>query len=402
MGASWPIISRRRRCRIELLILQPTPFCNLDCDYCYLPGRDDRSRMSDATLERSLARVFESRLLGDALTIVWHAGEPLVLPPTFYARAFAMAEAMRPPQLTLMHSFQTNATLIDARWASFLGDRRVQVGVSLDGPRHLHDARRRTRSGRGTFDQTMRGVRVLQDAGIPFHVITVLSAASLREPEALFDFFVANGIRHVGFNYDEQEGVNARSSMHGAENEEAYRNFLRRFLSLARSVPPETLVVREFAGAFAEIVNPPRRSADNHQVEPFRILCVDANGQASTFSPELLGTRNARYGDFIIGNVHRDTLETMADSAVLLLMEREIAAGVRACRRDCGYFRFCGGGAPANKLFETGRFDTTETLYCRLTKKAVIDTVLEELELTLGLAKAGGTNLPMELPHGSA
>ena len=72
---------------LELLVLQPTPFCNLDCAYCYLPDRDSKRRMSDATLNRVFQFVFSSGIVEQGFTVVWHAGEPMVLPVAYYERA---------------------------------------------------------------------------------------------------------------------------------------------------------------------------------------------------------------------------------------------------------------------------------------------------------------------------
>ncbi|WP_341703437.1 cyclophane-forming radical SAM/SPASM peptide maturase GrrM/OscB [Ferrovibrio sp.] len=376
--------------RIDLLVLQPSAFCNIDCDYCYLPDRGNRRRMSLDTLERALDRVFGSDMLGGHLSIVWHAGEPLAVPRRFYDQAFAVIDRLRPAGLSVSHAMQTNATLLDADWAAFIRAHNIQIGVSLDGPQALHDAHRRTRTGGGTFDRTMAGVRVLQAAGIPFHVIAVLSADSLGHAAEIHDFFAAHGIRQVGFNYDEQDGAQRRSSMDFAGAEAAYGAFLGHFLDRALAAPGSAIVVRELAGAAAAIAGPPDVQAANHQADAFGILCVDVDGNVSTFSPELLGLRDARLGDFIIGNVHRDSLQDMTAQPYLHALQREIDAGVAACRRDCPCFRFCGGGAPANKLAETGRLDVTETLYCRLTKKAVLETVLGALETRLGFADPAG------------
>src|SRR5438132_13119431 len=74
---------------LQLLILQPTPFCNIDCDYCYLPDRDSKARMSPEVLRAAIDRVFESGLAGEGFTVVWHAGEPLVLGTEWYDEAIA-------------------------------------------------------------------------------------------------------------------------------------------------------------------------------------------------------------------------------------------------------------------------------------------------------------------------
>ena len=98
----------------RLLILQATPFCNIDCDYCYLPDRASTARMSVATARLAARRLREDGLLGDALSVVWHAGEPLAMPVSFYAEAIAAIEAEIGAHCQVTHSIQTNATLIDA------------------------------------------------------------------------------------------------------------------------------------------------------------------------------------------------------------------------------------------------------------------------------------------------
>lgn len=196
---------------IEMLVLQSTPFCNLDCSYCYLPNRSDKRRMSEATLERACATVFASPYVAKHLTVLWHAGEPLVPGVAYYEKAFAIIERSRPPGLTISHSVQTNATLIDARWIDFFRTHNVRLGVSVDGPAELNDRSRKTRAGGGSFAQTMRGIQLLREHGYPFHVITVLTRDSLRRPRSLFDFYVENGMTRVAFNVEEIEGVHRKS-----------------------------------------------------------------------------------------------------------------------------------------------------------------------------------------------
>ena len=102
----------------------------------------------------------------------------------------------------------------------------------------------------------------------------------------------------------------------------------------------------------------------------------------STFSPELLGARHARFGSFAFGHVAADPISTIVHTPRFAAINSEIRRGVEACERNCRYFRWCGGGAPANKLFETGRFDVTETMHCRLTRQVVLDEVVTGIEVT--------------------
>jgi uncharacterized protein len=130
----------------------------------------------------------------------------------------------------------------------------------------------------------------------------------------------------------------------------------------------------------SRILRPQESALRNEQVAPFGMLNVACNGDVSSFSPELLGLKNAHYGDFIVGNVHTHSLAEMRESAAMQLMERDIALGVEACRLSCGYFSVCGGGAPVNKLTENGSFETSRTRFCELTQMIPTDLILDALE----------------------
>ena len=218
---------------LELLVIQPTPYCNLDCDYCYLPSRSDRRRLAMEHLDAALDRVLESPYVAGDFTLLWHAGEPLTMPIAFYDEATARIEAAlrRHPerQLRIHQSVQTNAMVINDAWCDCFERNGIHVGVSLDGPAFLHDVHRRTRTGRPSHAAVMRGIDWLQRRGVPFNVIAVLSAAGLDHADALYDFFAEEGITEVGFNMEETEGENARSSLDSPATEARYVQFLQRF-----------------------------------------------------------------------------------------------------------------------------------------------------------------------------
>jgi uncharacterized protein len=370
---------------VEMLVLQATPFCNLDCSYCYLPNRNSKQRMSEQTLERTFERVFASPYLSDRLTILWHAGEPLVPGVAYYERAFEILSRARSPAMAISHSFQTNGTLLDQGWVDFFRRNGVKVGLSVDGPAHLNDRYRKTRRQGGSFDQVMRGVRVLRENDFPFHVITVLTRESLHCAKELFEFYVENGITQVGFNIEEIEGDHGTSSLQVGDVDRQMRRFFQEFIDLAEAHPGK-LEVREFVGALDAIGNPASFHYGNPLAQPLRTISVGVNGELSTFSPELLGYGSGRHGQFVFGNVHENALTDIPDDPRFQSVNAEIARGLDRCRQSCEYFEICLGGAPANKLFENGRFDSTETLFCRLAKKAVVDVVLERVESAFGLA----------------
>jgi uncharacterized protein len=370
--------------RIQTIVLQPTPFCNIRCKYCYLPTRDDKSVMSLETVTATFEKVFASPYAGSQITVIWHAGEPLVLPVSYYESAFEAIERLRPPSIQIRHSIQTNGTLVTKAWAELIRRWNIGVGVSIDGPQHMHDANRVTRAGKGTFDRAIRGARLLKEEGIPFHVISVLSKEALEQPEDLHAFYLEEGIEDVCFNVEESEGdhISELMTLSRESMREKFQNFLHRFWTISRSNPGISFI-REIDGLISRIFRPEDTHMSNEQVEPLAMLNVDCRGNVSTFSPELLGYKDERYNDFIVGNVHQHTLEQMLESSAMNAMVADINAGVEACRKECGYFSICGGGAPVNKLSENGTFASSQTSFCNLvqiTPANLILTAFEQME----------------------
>lgn len=370
--------------RTRLLILQPTPFCNIDCDYCYLPERASTARMSLATVKRAAERLRDDGLAGPELSVVWHAGEPLTMPLAFYDAAVAVLQDVFGPACAVSHSIQTNATLIDDAWCALFKRHAMRIGVSVDGPADLHDAHRRTRTGRGTHERVLHGMARLRAHGIAFHAIAVVTPATFAQADAFFDFFVAQGVTEVGCNYDEAEGLHAHSSLAGHEG--GHAAFLVRLLE--RSIDSGGgLRVRELAMAL-QLVSRPLPTwnwqgqdwPENAQTLPFALVTVAHNGDFSSFSPELLGQPSAEFSNFILGNVAACSYLDSARGEVFTRLWDAVLRGTRECERSCAHYGFCGGGAPANKLYENGALASGETLYCRTMLKRPFDTVLARLE----------------------
>lgn len=373
---------------ISLVVLQPTSFCNLDCNYCYLPERHLKNRLSLNLIEPIFKQIFTSPFLGQSFTICWHAGEPLAVPISFYESAFdRIREAERQfktVDYTFKHSLQTNGTLITPAWCDFFKRHSVHVGVSIDGPGFLHDAHRKTRAGTGSHASTLRGIEYLKKHDIHWNVISVITEDTLDYPDELFNFFIDNGIMDVGFNMEETEGVNQCSSLNKKEIEDRYRAFMERFWELTTQTNGE-FKLREFE-SICSLAYFERRLADTDMNRPFVIVSVDYQGNFSTFDPELLSVKTQPYGDFILGNVLTDTLESVCQTQKFQQIYQDMAAGVERCRQTCDYFGVCGGGAGSNKYWENGSFNSTETQACWLRIKVITDLVLEKLENALGVA----------------
>jgi uncharacterized protein len=359
--------------RPQLIVLQPTPYCNINCDYCYLQNRNDRTLMPGEVVEAVRDRLF-ARLAPDAApTVVWHAGEPTVAPISWYERAYEALRPVTPPGTTF--SLQSNGVSLSDDWIDFLCNSNTRIGLSIDGPQRFHDARRKTRAGGPTWALIMRNLRRLQAASLHPTVISVLQPAALAAADEYYRFYRDHDIHQVSFSIDEAEGAHAASSFAGIEKEQVV-DFLRAILTFAYR-DGYALYVREIeriAHRLAEGGN-----VDNEQVEPWQVIVVAANGDVTSFSPEFMELRSAAYNNFCFGNILRDDIDAMTETALFTRVAREISAGVNACRQTCRYFGVCGGGAPTNKMMENGSLASGETLFCRLSVQTAADALLRFL-----------------------
>ena len=228
------------------------------------------------------------------------------LPVAFYREAFAAIERMRPASVIVKHSFQTNGMLIDAEWCRLFRNGTSASASASTARSELHDRHRKTRSGKGTFDKTLAGIRCLAPNGVPFHVISVLSRDSLAMPDELLDFYLSEGIDQICFNVEESEGDHVSDLLPGPNCGRATP------LSCAASGTgagerPGEVRARDRPRHAARV--PARGSAPrNIQTEPLAMLNVDSHGNVSSFSPELLGLRTSDYGDFLLGNINHQSL----------------------------------------------------------------------------------------------
>ena len=359
---------------VGLVIIQSTSFCNLDCSYCYLPDRQSRARVSPETVRRIFERITESAYCPSVMTVVWHAGEPTAMPIALYRDLFNEIDAVVQGRIEIQHSFQTNATLITAEWCDFFRERNVRVGVSLDGPEDVHDAHRRYRSGLGSFANTLRGLRLLQNAGLQPSVISVVTGSLLARADEYHSLMCEEGVSSIGLNVEEIEGIHQESTLLVSDLESQWLSFLGRLLDLSRV---SGIRIRELESV-KKIIAAGGTSYDV-QSQPFAILSFSSTGDFSTFSPELL-TANDGNETFVYGNVHTDSLDSALESPKLQRHLALIEEGRNMCRATCDYFSHCGGGIPVNKFAENGTFASAETMQCRFGRKILTDAVLDVIE----------------------
>ena len=108
------------------------------------------------------------------MTFAWQGGEPTLLGIDFFERAFALQQRHRRPGMTIHNALQTNGTRLDDAWGAFFKAHDVLVGISIDGPRELHDAYRIDKGGTGSFDRVMAGLEILKRHDVAFNVLTTV------------------------------------------------------------------------------------------------------------------------------------------------------------------------------------------------------------------------------------
>ncbi|HQY93733.1 radical SAM protein, partial [Caldilinea sp.] len=175
------------------LLAKPTgAICNLDCAYCFFLDKEvfypgSKFRMTDPLLEQYIRQLIEAHQ-GDSVNIAWQGGEPTLMGLDFYCRAMTLVEKYRRPGMTFLHTMQTNGTLLDDAWAAFFAEHNFLIGISIDGPAALHDVYRVDKGGKPTFDKVMRGVRLLQQHGVDFNVLTTVNRVNGDYPLEVYRF----------------------------------------------------------------------------------------------------------------------------------------------------------------------------------------------------------------------
>jgi uncharacterized protein len=180
------------------------PRCNLNCSYCYYQEKKDlypgidHFRMKNYVLEQYIIQHIEATT-EDTVFFSWHGGEPILAGIEFYKLVVALQKKHLPPGKLLLNGIQTNGSLLDKEWCNFLAEKNFIVGLSLDGPETLHDFHRKDKSGRGSFNQALKGFQCLRDHGITPEILCVVNAQNSGYPQEVYNFIKGLGVSFMTF-----------------------------------------------------------------------------------------------------------------------------------------------------------------------------------------------------------
>jgi uncharacterized protein len=179
--------------RIHVMVKPTGAFCNLDCTYCYylskqeLLGKPESWIISDEVLEAFIRQYFEGQNYKEVV-FSWQGGEPTLLGLDFFRNVVALQNKYCPHHVRCENDLQTNGTLLDDGWCEFLHDENFLVGLSIDGPKHLHDAHRKDKSGQGTFERVYRAAKLLRKHKVNFATLSCVNRVTARHALEVYRF----------------------------------------------------------------------------------------------------------------------------------------------------------------------------------------------------------------------
>ncbi|MBN2138077.1 MAG: anaerobic sulfatase maturase [Sedimentisphaerales bacterium] len=232
-----------------LLIKPSGSDCNVDCTYCFYKCRPaeigrGRQRMSEEVLEKLIKDYMQLRfpLAGFA----WQGGEPTLMGLDFFKKAVDMQKRYGRSGQEVGNSLQTNAILLDENWCRFLQESKFLVGISIDGPKEMHDHYRIDHSGAGTWDRVMRAIDECRQFGVEFNILTLLNDVNVLHPDKVFDFLVGLGTRFLQFIPCVELDAAGGEVTDFSVTPEQYADFQCRILDRWVEYGPAKLSIRDF------------------------------------------------------------------------------------------------------------------------------------------------------------
>jgi len=340
--------------------------CNLDCEYCFFLKKqqlypDSNFRMSDELMESYIRQTIAAHRVPE-VTIAWQGGEPTLMGLDFYKRAIEVEKKYAKPGMKIQNTLQTNGILIDEEWAKFLHDNHFLVGLSLDGPRDLHDAYRKDKNGNSVFDKVIQAAKLMQKYKVNFNILCTVNDKNSKHPLAVYRFFrdelQAQYIQFIPIveranetGYQEGNEVTKRSV-----KPQQYGKFLITIFDEWVRNDVGEMFVQLFDGTLAAFL----RGFSTLCI--FRPTCGD--GVALEHNGDLYSCDHYVEPNYLLGNI------TNTDIGELVASEKQRQFGQtkanlpRYCK-DCEFLFACNGGCPKNRVLTTPDGESGLNWLCR-------------------------------------
>ncbi len=326
--------------------------CNLDCAYCFFLKKDrlypdSTFRMSDEVMENYVRQAIQS----GQPTIAWQGGEPTLMGLDFFRRAIEVEKKYLKPGVAIENTFQTNGILLDDEWCKFLHQNRFLVGLSLDGPREMHDAYRHDKAGNSVFDKVVRAVHLMQKHQVEFNILCTVNAVNSQHPLEVYKFFrdklKAQYIQFIPIverdnESGNQEGTKVTSRSVPAE---AYGTFLTTIFDEWVKRDVGTMFVPFFDAVLASYVY------GTSSVCVLRPTCGDA--LALEHNGDLYSCDHFVEPQHLLGNIGQTPLAQLAASTKQRAFGQAKTATLPGQCRACKWLFTCHGECPKNRVLTT-------------------------------------------------
>ncbi|MFN2202738.1 MAG: anaerobic sulfatase maturase [Caldilineaceae bacterium] len=342
------------------MLAKPTgAICNLDCAYCFFLDKevfypDSNFRMSPETLEQYIKQLIEAHKVDD-VTVAWQGGEPTIMGLDFYRRAMDLVDKYRRPGMRFQHTMQTNGTLVDEQWMQFFKEHDFLIGISLDGPRQLHDIYRVDKGGGPTFDKVMRGVRLLQSFGIEYNVLTTVNRVNADYPLEVYQFLRDEvGTTWMQFipvvERINENGLTLRQEGDQVSDRSVLPEQFGRFLSIIF----DEWIMNDVGRIFVQTFEAALRNwlgMETSGMCVFNQTC--GTGLAIEHNGDVYSCDHFVEPDYLIGNIHEEhMIELVAAPEQLKFGQEKYDALPQYCL-DCDVRFACHGECPKNRFLLT-------------------------------------------------
>jgi uncharacterized protein len=356
------------------VVAKPTgPLCNLNCEYCFYlekqalfsPG--EQYRMSDDVLSAFITNYITSQPT-PLVEFVWQGGEPTLSGIDFFKKVIELQKQFSGTK-TITNSLQTNGTLLNDEWGAFLKKHNFMVGISLDGPKEIHDRYRCDPKAKGTFDRVMKGLKLLQKHNVEYNVLACVARETAKHPLEVYRFLKNEGVEFIQFSPVVERLPDVLSKRHGLrlaepaslDSEEAqtevtpwsvtaeeYGDFLIAIYEDWVRHDVGKVFVMNFEWALNVWIGNPSPVCI-HAKQCGRSVVIEHNG-------DVYACDHCVYPEYRLGNIKNDKLSDMVERSLQsgFGVSKETAL-TRWCR-ECGVLAACQGGCPKH------RFEMT---YCR-------------------------------------
>ena len=360
--------------------------CNLACRYCFYLEKEtllyptaESPRMTEATLEK-FVRDYLAAQPGEEVAFAWQGGEPTLMGVEFFERAVKLQRHYAAGR-RVTNALQTNGTLLDDRWAAFLAREKFLVGLSLDGPRPLHDAYRLDRSDRPTWDKVMRGLKLLKKHRVEFNTLTVVHRRNVRHAREVYDFLRAEGSGFLQFiplvERRSAPAEAARGLAHGAPR--GLREHLVPRAGAAHEVAAECPEPARFGEFLATVFDAwVQRDVGRIFVQTFDValnawmglgapLCVfqERCGRALALehNGDVFVCDHFVYPEHRLGNLHATSLADLGHGDAAARFGEAKADLARVCR-ECPVKFVCHGDCPKHRFVAAGEGEPGVSYLC--------------------------------------